>query len=103
MKLENVKLKRCFLRFEPGINNGTAFIFNKENGNILEGDYYFYIVAKTIQEEGDIDKLIKLISNANEVSEEETEKNICRLYKSYRMKDLLNDERRHFKKSRIWC
>ena len=51
MKLENVKLKRCFLRFEPGINNGTAFIFNKENGNILEGDYYFYIVAKTKKKE----------------------------------------------------
>lgn len=79
MKLENVKLKRCFLRFEPGINNGTAFIFNKENGNILEGDYYFYIVAKTIQEESDIDKLIKLISNANELSEEETEKNILQI------------------------
>ena len=79
IKLDNVKLKIFFLRFEPGINNVTAFIFNKENGNILEGDYYFYIVAKTIQEEGDIDKLIKLISNANEVSEEETEKNILQI------------------------
>ena len=73
---QEFSVKRLYIRFEPEINDGTVFIFNKENGEMLEGDYYCYIVVKCIQQKNDINSLVKDIAEINNQSFQEVENNV---------------------------
>lgn len=73
---KGLHLRRAFLRYEPDIEEGVAFLFNKENGEMLEGNYYAYLIAKTIQEEKNMDNLAKKIAEINEVSCEDVWRDI---------------------------
>ena len=63
--MNRIHLKRCFLRYEPDIDGGTMFLFNKENGQMLEGDYYSYVIVYTLKNGGDLESLAKDIAAAN--------------------------------------
>lgn len=60
-----MKLARCFVRYEPNIGDGTMFLFNKENGKMLEGDYYSYIIIRSLIDGVDLETLAKEISSEN--------------------------------------
>lgn len=63
--MEKLRLKKCFLRYEPNIDNGTMFLFNKENGQMLEGDYYSYVVVRTLKAGEDLVSLAENIAFEN--------------------------------------
>lgn len=63
-----MKLKKCFVRFEPNIDGGTMFLFNKENGQMLEGDYYTYIIVRSLIDNVDMEELAKNIASENKWS-----------------------------------
>lgn len=63
--MEKLRLKKCFLRYEPNIDNGTMFLFNKENGQMLEGDYYSYVVVHTLKAGEDLVSLAENIALEN--------------------------------------
>ena len=60
-----MKLARCFVRYEPEIGDGTMFLFNKETGKMLEGDYYSYIIIRSLIDAIDLETLAKEISSEN--------------------------------------
>jgi uncharacterized NAD-dependent epimerase/dehydratase family protein len=97
---KNLKLKRCFIRFEPNIDEGTMFIFNKEDGNMLEGDYYSYLVLKAIQDGNDLDLLANEISKINEQPLTEVYFNINNII-DIMVKEgfIINDDRKICKKT----
>ena len=64
--MRTIRLKRCFLRFEPNIGDGTMFLFNKENGEMLEGDYYSYVIINTLKNGENLDLLSDRIAFEND-------------------------------------
>lgn len=73
--MKKLRLKKCFVRYEPNINNGTMFLFNKENGQMLEGDYYSYVVVCALKAGEDLISLAKNIAleNTRDLSEVQQE------------------------------
>ena len=70
-----IEMVRSFIRFEPDINDGTMFLFNKETGDMLEGDRYSYKVIKAIMKGKNIAEIEALVSyeesrSINEVRED---------------------------------
>ena len=41
--------KNIFIRYEPEIEGGTLFIFNKETGEIHEANETIYIILKCME------------------------------------------------------
>ena len=74
--MRNPRLKKCFLRYEPNVDNGTMFLFNKENGQMLEGDYYSYVVIHTLKDGGDLVTLAQNIAFENNRTLSEVQKEI---------------------------
>lgn len=64
--MNNIKLQNCFLRYEPNINHGTMFLFNKKTGQMLEGDYYSYVIINAIKNSEELVPLAKRISLENQ-------------------------------------
>ena len=87
-----LELKRSFIRFEPNIGEGTVFIFNKESGQMLEGDYYCYLVVKALQNKDDLNELVQMISSCNGQSCSETEESVNYIIETLRMEGFLQDE-----------
>lgn len=54
--------KDIFIRFEPNIDNGTLFVFNKETGAIFEGDWTAYFVLTLIDGKKRFSQLLELIA-----------------------------------------
>lgn len=65
LKMGRIHLKDSFIRYEPDIDGGTMFLFNKENGEMLEGDYYSYVVVRTLKDGGDFAMLADNIASEN--------------------------------------
>lgn len=84
-----MKLKRCFVRYEPNIGDGTMFLFNKENGKMLEGDYYSYIVIRSILDNVDLEILAEQIAYENERPIEEVQEEIDGIIQVLQKKDFL--------------
>lgn len=51
-----------FIRFEPGIDGGTTFIFNKENGEIFEGDISLYHLLSMINGKNTLGQILEYLS-----------------------------------------
>lgn len=72
---KNLSMKKLFIRYEPGIDNGVVFIFNKENGKMLEGNYYTYLIVKAIQDGENLQELADSISELTDTSVAEVKNN----------------------------
>lgn len=60
------KTNDLYIRYEPKIGDGTLFVFNKESGDIFEGDQYTYWVLSLIDGERDVTDIIRnLVSEHN--------------------------------------
>lgn len=60
------KTNDIYIRYEPEIGDGTLFVFNKETGDIFEGDQYTYWVLSLIDGERDVSDIIRnLVSEHN--------------------------------------
>ena len=68
---QEICLKKCYLRYEPEIDGGTMFLFNKEDGTMLEGDYFSYMIIKELQKGNHLDEIKKSISLDLELSTDE--------------------------------
>jgi hypothetical protein len=90
--MNKVCLKNCFVRFEPDINSGTMFLFCKENGKLLEGDYYSYVVIKSIMDNVILDDLIQDISYENNINKNDVEYNIKTIIDKLVSKGIANYE-----------
>ena len=69
-------MAKSFIRYEPDIEDGTMFLFNKENGKMIEGNYFSYIVTKSLIEGQDIETIIEFISSNIEQSKELVSNNV---------------------------
>lgn len=68
---EKLKINNLFVRFEPNINNGTLFLFNKDNGKIYEGNESTWEIIKRINISSSISDIASDIAVCYEQNESE--------------------------------
>lgn len=75
-KNDIVEMARIYVRYEPMIKNGTLFMFNKDNGEILEGNKDLYDIVNLIDGTNTVNEIIKKISSLYEIEEDIIENDI---------------------------
>lgn len=63
------ELKNVYVRYEPNIEGGTVFVFNRDTGNMFEGNSDLYNVISLIQDGYSSDDIHKAIRVAYDMSE----------------------------------
>lgn len=91
--MKSYKFAKCFIRYEPEIEDGMMFLFNKENGKMLEGNYLSYIVAKALMEGQDRDVLVSTIAKTSEQDINVVQQNVKQLIDFFIQEGfIVNDE-----------
>ena len=72
----SIKLKKCFVRYEPDFEKGTMFLYNKEDGKMIEGNLFTYIVVKSLIKGISLEDLSKKLINDYPESSAMIKKNI---------------------------
>lgn len=65
------KMNDIFMRYEPDIDEGILFVFNKTNGEIFEGDYYTYAVLRLIDGKKDEECIVSEVLAEFELQDSE--------------------------------
>lgn len=74
--------KNIFIRYEPEIEGGTLFIFNKETGEIHEANKIIYIILKCMESKSTMKELIKKLKKTYDIDENAIEYQLERTIKN---------------------
>ena len=70
LEKKNFDLKNVYIRYEPKIDGGTVFIFNRDTGKMFEGNSDLYNVISLIREGYSSEAIQKVIEKAYQMNEE---------------------------------